>query len=217
MFIRLREFAVAEAATFPATTVAGRAFAEIGTAITEFETEAAHQAGAGGALRGGTANKADAREDLEDMLVMMRRTARAMAQTVSGLREKFRVPRNATDVEILATAETFVTDATPLKNDFIEYGLPATFLEDLNVLMADLREAMDQQAAGRRQQVTSTASLSDILSRAYLALKRVDPIVRNTFRNQPNKLAAWESARHVERAPRRSTQGSAPGATPAPQ
>jgi hypothetical protein len=33
--------------------------------------------------------------------------------------------------------------------------------------------------------------------------RELDPIVRNKYRNNPAKLAVWESASRVERAPRK--------------
>jgi hypothetical protein len=34
------------------------------------------------------------------------------------------------------------------------------------------------------------------------AVRELDAIVRNTFRDDPATLAEWTSARHIERAPR---------------
>jgi hypothetical protein len=113
----------------------------------------------------------------------------------------------------LGVAEHFATEALPLRTEFIAYGLPATFLEDLNEQIAEVREAMTIQTAGTRARVTSTASIDEILTKAFTALRRVDPIVRNVLRDRPAKLAAWESTRHLERAPRRTRpSASTPGA-----
>jgi hypothetical protein len=49
---------------------------------------------------------------------------------------------------------------------------------------------------------------------AFTALRRVDPIVQNTFRDDPAKLAAWASAKHLERAPKRKRGGGGSGGTP---
>jgi hypothetical protein len=81
-----------------------------------------------------------------------------------------------------------------------------------------VREALDDQIAGVRVRVTATMSINETLDKAFTAVRRVDPIVRNIFRDQPAKLAAWESARHIERAPKRqrpSAPAPSPGTPPA--
>ena len=95
-----------------------------------------------------------------------------------------------------------------MKIEFIAYGMPATFLDNLEELSNEVREALDDQIAGARVRVTATMSIKEVLQKAFTALRRVDPIVRNTFRDQPAKLAAWESARHLKRAPRRQRPGA---------
>jgi hypothetical protein len=45
-------------------------------------------------------------------------------------------------------------------------------------------------------------------------IDRLEVIVRNKFRDDPAKLAAWESARHMEHAARTKRGG---GNTPTPQ
>jgi hypothetical protein len=48
------------------------------------------------------------------------------------------------------------------------------------------------------------------------ALRRLDVIVRNKFRDDPATLAAWEHARHVERPARQSKRNNGGTNTPAP-
>jgi hypothetical protein len=213
------EFATAEAAFFPQLSVGGRLFAGIKSALTQVDTHASAQVGGGNTAREGTQQKALTTEDLLDLMMMIRRTARSMDHDNPGVYAKFRIPPNLSATELLGVAEHFATEAAPLKTDFIAYGLPATFLEDLNELIADVREALTDQTTGIRTRVTATAGIRETLDKAFADLRRVDPIVRNVFRDQPAKLAAWASARHLERAPRRKRSpggsGSEGGTPPA--
>ncbi|MDX6694418.1 MAG: hypothetical protein QOF02_2021 [Blastocatellia bacterium] len=130
-----------------------------------------------------------------------------MAEVTPGLEEKFRLPRgNANDQELLAAARACAADAVPLKAMFIEYGLPADFLEDLNDDIEAFEAAVAAQEAGRRERVTATAAIDEVIERGMQIVRRLDAIVRNVLRDQPAKLAAWESARHVERAPKRKKE-----------
>jgi hypothetical protein len=49
----------------------------------------------------------------------------------------------------------------------------------------------------------ATAAIDNTLDGALAAVRQVDPIVRNTFQDDPERLAGWLSARHVERSPRK--------------
>ncbi len=79
---------------------------------------------------------------------------------------------------------------------------------------------MNQSAAGgprtcpapREEQVTATAAIDAVLERAVNIVRELDAIMRNQFANDPATLAAWLSASHTERAPRRAAPPS-PDAT----
>jgi hypothetical protein len=99
-----------------------------------------------------------------------------------------------------------------LRAKFIAYEIPADFVEDLR---AD-RDALDtcnaEKHSDRLEGVQSTASIDTLLSQAQQIITRLDAAVQNKYRQAPDKLAAWKSASHTERAPRKSK----PAGEPAP-
>ena len=200
---RVRDFATAEATSFPPAGVGGQLFTEIVFALDQLDAHIASQVAGSNTARQGTEQKALAQEELLDLLMMIRRTARSMDHANPGVYATFRIPPDLSATELLGVAETFAVEGLRLKTEFISYGMPATFLDDLAEQIDEVRGAFDDQNAGARVRVTATMSIKEVLQRAFTALRRVDPIVRNIFRDQPAKLAAWESARHLERAPRR--------------
>jgi hypothetical protein len=214
MVLRVRDFGAGNAADFPSTTLGGELFAAIGTAATELAGQVAARSSGSSTARAGTTSKSAAREGLHASLEMIRRTARSMSQETPSLADKFRIPRNMTDQELLGTARAFATDAAPLKSEFLRYAMPASFLEDLNEHIEDFESALGTQHTGRGNQVMATAAFDDALDGALSAVRRLDAVVRNTYHNEPAKLAAWESARHVERAAR--SKASTPGNVPRP-
>ncbi|HYH85130.1 MAG TPA: hypothetical protein VEX60_06580, partial [Pyrinomonadaceae bacterium] len=177
---------------------------------------AASQSSGVGSAHQATASRTNAREALRESLQAVTRTARAMALDTPGLENKFRLPRSGSDQALLNTARAFVADATPLKPDFIRHELAASFIEDLQADIADLERAIGGQNTGRDAHVTATASIDSTVERGMVAVTRLDAIVRNKFRDNPATLAAWESARHVERTtrPSRRPNGDAEGNTP---
>ena len=81
--------------------------------------------------------------------------------------------------------------------------MPADFLEDLEADIEQFEEALTRRVQGRETHVTATAAIDDLVERGMNAVRELDAIMRNMFANNPAKLAAWMSASHVERAPRR--------------
>lgn len=157
-------------------------------------------------------SKSAARDELRRNLEAISRTARAMALSTPGLEEKFRAPRSISDQKLLTLARAFATDALPLRNEFTRRGMSATFIEDLAADIEDFERAHSAKIRKREERVTATAAIDGVLDRAVNVVRELDAIMRNQFANDPATLAAWLSASHTERAPRRAAP-PAPDAT----
>ncbi|MBC8032492.1 MAG: hypothetical protein H7Z16_20580 [Pyrinomonadaceae bacterium] len=217
MLMRVDNFGDENTAFFPPASLGGELFARIKAAVLKLANHVAQQVSGSTSARQGTATKAMAREALRDDLERLRRTARAMSKTMPGIDSKFRIPRKATDQELIGTAQAFATDAIPFKADFIRFAMPADFLDDLNKHISDFQRALASQQTGKGNQVMATAGIDDTLAEALDDVSQVDAIVRNTFHADAARLAAWTSARHVERSPRRTPSSPAtPPGTPTP-
>lgn len=202
MFLRVRQFGAERAGSFSTGSLGGEQFAAVSEAVEALNAEATSQASGKSSVQQATASRTDARENLRESMQAITRTARAMALDTPGLENKFRMPRSGSDQALLNTARAFATDATPLKAEFIRHEMTASFLEDLKADIADLERAMGGQNTGRDVQVTATASIDQTVERGMDAVRRLDAIVRNKFRDDQATLAAWAHARHVERAAR---------------
>jgi hypothetical protein len=211
MVLRVCGFGDETAAQFPSTTLGGELFAAVKLAAGEMDSHVAARISGSSSARQGTASKAAVRASLREALEAIRDTARSMSLTIPGLETKFRIPRNMTDQELLATARAFATDAAALKSDFLRFAMPSDFIEDLDALADDFASAMGAQREGLGRQVMASSAFDDALERSLAATRQLDAVVRNTFRGDPARLAAWESARHVERAPRRKSPPPAAG------
>jgi hypothetical protein len=214
MFIRVREFGAAHAAQFPPSSFAGEQLDILDNAITALETHTSAQSSGMGTVRESTSSKAAARDELMRDLEAISRTARPMGQTTPGLDDKFRIPHNQSDQVVLAVARATAVDALPLKAELIRRGMPADFLEDLQADIDEMEEAIQRKAQGEGSHVAATAAIDTQIERGMNAVRQLDPIMRNTFASDPGTLAAWTSASHVERPPRRSTQQSPPPPAP---
>lgn len=203
MFLRVRQFGAGRAAAFPANSRGAEVLAVVNASIAELEGHATAQASGTSAAKEGTALKAAAREALREDLEAINRTARAMALTTPGLDDKFRLPRNAGTQAWLTAARAFALDAEPLKAEFVRRGLPADFLEDLAAGIKALEDAIDSRAQNAGARVAATVAIDEAIERGLNAVRELDAIVHNIFRNDAAALAEWTSASHTERQPRR--------------
>jgi hypothetical protein len=211
MLRRVRDFGQAHAADFPASSLGGSLFAALGAVVTEIEQTASAQTSSAGSSRQGTESKDMAREALLDEIEAITVTARAMALDNAGLENKFRIPRNASDREVLTTARAFLADATPLADEFIRHEMPADFLDHLHETIADMEQAISERNHHREGRVSSTAALGEVIARGIKQVKQLNAVVRNKYRDDAAKLAGWTSANHVEQPSRHK---AAPPAAP---
>ena len=217
MLTRVRDFGATHAAEFPPTSFGGEQFAAVGQVVEELTRLATAQSSGAGSARLGSANRAASREELRDDLQAIARTARAMSLDVPGLEDKFRLPRSGSDQALLTTARVFAADAAPLKAEFVRHELPADFLEDLNRDIEAFERAVNSQNTGKGAQVTATAAIDAAVERGMNAVQRLDAVVRNKFRDDPARLAAWESAKHTPRVQRNKTEKPVPDTAPQPE
>jgi hypothetical protein len=219
-FTRIEDFGTTHDNDFAANSLGKQLFAEISTIVAKLAGDASSEASGRGLARQGTSTRGSAREELRSDLEAIRRTARAMADDVPGLDDKFRVPRSNSDQELLAAARAVATDAAPLSAQFIAHELPADFLQDLQDDIAALEAAISGQASGVGDHVAASAEINATIEAGDIAKRKLDAIVRNKYANNPGVLAEWTSASHTERDPRHKsapkTPATGPGTTSPP-
>jgi hypothetical protein len=92
--------------------------------------------------------------------------------------------------------------------------LPATFIDDLKASIANLDAAIGDQSGAIGDRVNARAGIDATIDEAMIVLRKLDPIIRNKYANDPATLAEWTSVSHVERAPKR--KAATPPPTPPP-
>jgi hypothetical protein len=147
------------------------------------------------------------REDLEAIA----RTAKAMADEIPGIEEKFRLPRGNNDMNLINVARGFAVDAAPFSAQFIAHEMPADFLTDLNEDIAALEAAIAEQAEGVEEHVGARVAIQQSFEDGMKEVRTLDAAIRNKYANDPTTLAEWTSASHIERAPRRAAAAGGPG------
>jgi hypothetical protein len=204
MFLRLKAFAASHT-DIPATTVWPQLLTDLNSVIADLDGQVSSEEVGKGAKLAGTATRGAAREALREDIEAIVRTARVIGETTPGFDDKFRMPRGDNDQAMLDLAHgiaTLVTDAA-VKAEFIRHAMPADFVADLNAGIAALQEAIGDQSEGRAGIKSAGVSIDETDSHGMRIARAMDVVANNFYSDNAAVLAEWETARHVERAPRR--------------
>lgn len=195
----------------------GQAAARLHEVLAELEALDTSRVSSRGAKQQATIGRRDERASLRERLRAISDTADTIGLDHPEVKGVFKMSRESiSDQTLLATARAFASNAASLKARFIEYDLPADFLDKLNASIVDFDKYILRQTATTGSSVAATASLENALERGDEDVERLDTSVRNKFRDDPARLAAWESARRLERTRRAAETGDA-GKPPAPK
>ena len=200
-FIRMRQFGTDNTADFPVGTVGGVQFVEVGAVIGEAEALAGDQSAGRGQSRQDFVTKDTARENLREAIYDISRTARSMRYQFDGIEAKFRMPENRSDQVMLATARAFHEESAAYDTDFQTYELDKNFRADLLIDIEVFEDSLDPTGSAIDEHVAATAELSAVIRRGMIARRILDGVVKNKYRSDVGKLAAWLSASHIEKAP----------------
>lgn len=206
MFIRVAQFGADNAADFPPGSVGATQFAEVGAVVTRLQELLGDQSEGFSDARFEYQNKDTARENLREEIVDINRTARSMVYLVPGIDTMFRMPRNATDADLLAVGRAFHQNSEQYNDQFVEYGLPANFRNELQAAIDAFEASLATPGTAVDEQVAATAEIGSVVKRGMRAVRILKGVVKNKYRNNVGKLAAWLSASHIEKAPKKEAQ-----------
>lgn len=99
---------------------------------------------------------------------------------------------------------------------FVAHELPADFVQDLQDDRGAIDGAQDDIEGDEEEGVASTAAVGRLIKDGMKEVNYLDAIMHNKYSRDPDKLRAWQSASHIERAPQREKKTPAPSPTPKP-
>jgi len=213
MFVRVRDFGAAHAGDFAATSLGKQLFTTIGTVVSELDSHSSSKTSGVGTARQGTATRASARSAVREDIEGINRTARAMADEIKGIGDRFRMPRSENDQLLLSTARSFATDVEPFSAQFIAHELSPDFIAELQADIAAMETAISSQSSGIGDHIAAGAAIDDAIDRGVSIVRKLGAIIKNKYGDNPAVLAEWTSVSHTERSPKRR---SAPTPPPPP-
>lgn len=193
-------FVADNAVDFPSASPGGKIADAQNTDITLIKQLASEQISAAGSQQIGL--KDEALDEIYLLIRMMSRAADAMEDEIPGVEDLFPLPRNRSEQNILAAARNFAAAAAPYEAKFIEYDLPTGFLANLQSLITAAETAAINSDKADERTGGATGGIKAAMTRCGERSKKLGAIVKNKYVNNPQKLAAWLVASHLERAPK---------------
>jgi hypothetical protein len=191
-------------AEFPPTSVGGKALANISNRIDEIETLDATRSTHDRTAGQGTDSRSTARTSLRTQIAAISDTSETIALDYPEFKGKFkRLDKNVNDQNLLSTARSFLTEATPVKARFIEYNMPGNFLVKLDTTITNFEQSINQQNQGKGGSSANNAAINAALDAADLDLDRLNTAFRNHFADDAAALAEWEIAHHLQSGPKK--------------
>lgn len=209
---RVNNFGTENSADFPAGSRGAQLFAELTACLALINQHSINQSSAKGASRQEFVIKDTARQTLRRLLIDISRASKAVNYEIPGTADKFRLPVNHSNANLLIAARVFLEDALPIKAKLIEYELPADILDRLETAIEDFEASLSSTHRVRNKQVSATAEIRATLRRAAIAMRQLGVAVRNKYKNNAGMLAAWATASHIVRDNPKDSQP--PQATP---
>ncbi len=207
----------AAAEDLPANSKGGTLAASLKALLTRAAAQDVERAANTSKRRQGTGGREKARTALRKMVKSVWDTHKSIALDRPDIKGLFESPSKIkNDRALVTTARNYADTADSLASVFAEYGLTAAFFNNMRVQADRLEAHAALQVAGVGAGVDTNAALDETLREADEVVARLDTVVRNRYRDDPAKLAAWESASRVERAPRRKAEDDTAPPPPPP-
>ncbi|HEX8561144.1 MAG TPA: hypothetical protein VF668_23830 [Pyrinomonadaceae bacterium] len=208
---RVDAFMTSNAADFPAAGKGGQTAARLREELAALAALDVLKAGAASERRRTSSARGGLRESLRAQVAAVCDTAEAVGAEHAEARGLFpRARADNSDQTLVAVARSFAAAAAPLKARFVEYEMPPDFVERLTADADALEAQMSRQTEGAGARVSNNAAIEGALGRVDELAERLDVAVRNRYRDDPARLAAWESARRLERPARAKRDAGSP-------
>jgi hypothetical protein len=166
---------------------------------------------------------------LDQKLGNMATIAQAYAKIQPGFDDAFPRCAHLNPGEVLRTANAYLAKLVPAQNDdaattaakaarlqvFVDHALPATLVTDLQGQMKQIGDVSGTHEQSREDGVLSTEEINQLVSQGRVQRNLLDAIFQTVYAANPQKLAAWSSACHVQHSPHQKTAAPMPAPEPA--
>ena len=125
-----------------------------------------------------------------DQLEQISRKARLLETRSDYFVGRFIVPEERKKGIVITAARQFLTDATPVVSDFIDYEMPSNFLRELE----DCLVAAGGANKGRSSDASGAQSVETLIEESRGIISTLEIIMRNKYRDRPEVMNEWVEA-----------------------
>lgn len=199
MFGLVSTFGRDNAADFPAGSQTAATFARLAVVMLEID-------------QGHTDKKVSRtsvkKAKLDKLRVEMRNlaaTAREIDKKEPGVAAEFRLPTIPSQAALLANGRKMVEELKTqgMLARFTAFEVSANIVAELETLIGEIEVEKDECESGDVEGVENTASINLAIEKGKYLVDSLSAAIQNKYKNNPAKLAAWATASHIERAPKR--------------
>jgi hypothetical protein len=154
--------------------------------------------------------KAEARKALGELLMnvsQLGKVLRARSRTTA----PFEVPPSRSDQSLLTAARQFARDAALVEEDFTSHGLAPAHIAGV---AASFEAAVRDRGMSRSEHTAARTRIRELLSSAFLDVRRLNMIIGHELAGQPVIQAVWKQARRIGEP--RGARMATPSEQPAP-
>ena len=115
-------------------------------------------------------------------------------EAASGIK---RLPFGMSESEFLATARAIAQQVEAQRDLFLAHGMSSASLDELNRMLGEYEQALRDANGARRSHTGARAELRQLTRELMRMVAVFDGLVLFAFRDRPELLGAWVSARNV--------------------
>lgn len=195
------QWSVDYVALIPVGTVFETKFAAMSAKVDSIEAKAGDQMLAIGETGEEFDQKGDSRSELRQKVSDISDAAVAAEPDNPGIQEVFRFRRNMNDADLLATARAFVLREPEFGAVIKDYSNNGSWSAQLTAAADAFEAAIDQASSALGSRAAAVAEINQEVAGAMQIKRTLDKMVP-LFITDTGALAAWNTATHVERAPK---------------
>jgi TATA-box binding protein (TBP) (component of TFIID and TFIIIB) len=140
------------------------------------------------------------REKVRDGLHLLARAAATAEREEPEIPVRLSLPKPHSSQQVFLTgARVVVTEARAHQELLTRYGMSASFLDQLTTMLDQYEQSINTQNSGTSMHVGASAELEDVAQEISRLVRLLDAIYRPRYRDDAEKLAAWDSAMDVRR------------------
>lgn len=150
------------------------------------------------AVTGAIATRTRLHAEIASSLAFLAGLAREAAREEPDLAASFVRPRGSGSFQAFLTRGRVAVTAAAAHRELLQrYGMPESLPDELGRQLDQFEVVLNERHGARAAHVGANADLEAVTAEVMGLVRQLDALIRFRFRNDPEALGAWRSARNV--------------------